>query len=459
MKAWFAWLLLLLPIWSFGQYTLEQYIEAFSPIAVSEAERTGIPASITLSQGILESRFGTSTLGREANNHFGIKCNGGWTGESMYRWDDEAHASCFRKYKDATESYLDHSAFLMENRRYRSLFNLHRTDYKGWAHGLKAAGYATSPTYATKLIKVVEDNQLWRFDQLTPEETELITKNTTVPTSPEIDSVPQFVPVTEPIEKETFDELYLYAIGRVFPQVYFEGVRMNNGVDIIIAKPGTDLQTIAKTIGVSVSKLEKWNDLKQDEALIPYQFVYLKNKKSSFRGQPRVYRVRGYETMYAISQLFGVRMQSLLKKNKMSAGEEPAPGELISLAGVAGKKPVLRSARMTKEEIVKRSGMTEIPKVDKLDPDFLDHYPIKSSPIDSTLYEKFLPELEAENSAEAKNLIEKTHVVVLGENLYTIGKKYQISVPELILINDLESEQLQVGQVLRVALNKQEQDE
>ncbi len=145
------------------QLTREQYINKYKSIAVKQMNKYKIPASITLAQGCLESGDGNSVLARRANNHFGIKCHDDWNGRT-YRHDDDARRECFRRYNSAEESYTDHSKFLVERRRYSSLFDLKITDYKGWAHGLKAAGYATNPKYAQLLIDIIEEYQLYKYD-------------------------------------------------------------------------------------------------------------------------------------------------------------------------------------------------------------------------------------------------------------------------------------------------------
>lgn len=165
-KAIFTILTLLLSLTSQGQSTNElaqKYIAKYSHIAVSNMKDYGIPASITLAQGMLESGYGESRLSVKANNHFGIKCKASWTGGRVYH-DDDLKNECFRKYKHVDDSYADHADFLMSNPRYESLFKLSKTDYKGWAKGLKKAGYATSPIYAEKLIELIENYELYQYD-------------------------------------------------------------------------------------------------------------------------------------------------------------------------------------------------------------------------------------------------------------------------------------------------------
>jgi flagellum-specific peptidoglycan hydrolase FlgJ len=147
-----------------AEQRMSMYIESFAPIAIEEMRLYGIPASITLAQGILESGSGSGTLAIKANNHFGIKCHTTWTGERVYHDDDEL-GECFRKYTDVKYSYRDHSLFLTQRSRYADLFKLKISDYQGWARGLKKAGYATDPKYPDKLISLIERFDLWQYDQ------------------------------------------------------------------------------------------------------------------------------------------------------------------------------------------------------------------------------------------------------------------------------------------------------
>ena len=154
---------------SAGRMSREEYIEMYSDIAMKEMLRSGVPASITLAQGMLESDNGNSSLAKKSNNHFGIKCHNDWTGKKVHHDDDSRH-ECFRKYKTVYDSYVDHSDFLMNTSRYAFLFDLDVKDYRGWAKGLKKAGYATSRTYADMLIRIIEENDLHRYDLLALEE-------------------------------------------------------------------------------------------------------------------------------------------------------------------------------------------------------------------------------------------------------------------------------------------------
>ena len=148
---------------TFPTYTTLTYIEKFKGVAIEEMNTYGIPASITLAQGISELGSGNSSLAKYANNHFGIKCTSDWKGKAYYKDDDERN-DCFRVYKDARESYKDHSEFL-KRKRYSFLFELDKNDYKNWALGLKTAGYATNPKYPDMLIGIIEKYKLYQYDQ------------------------------------------------------------------------------------------------------------------------------------------------------------------------------------------------------------------------------------------------------------------------------------------------------
>ena len=164
MKRTFFFILLIShSLFSFSQISRTEYIQRYQVLAIQEMNRSGVPASITMAQGCLESADGNSELSKKSNNHFGIKCKSGWSGQKVY-YDDDAKNECFRKYKTVEDSYIDHTNFLMNNSRYESLFKLKPTDYKGWAHGLKRAGYATAKTYANRLIEIIETNKLHRLD-------------------------------------------------------------------------------------------------------------------------------------------------------------------------------------------------------------------------------------------------------------------------------------------------------
>ena len=238
--------------------TRAEYIEKYAPLAVEQQTLYGIPASITLAQGLLESANGNSRLAVEANNHFGIKCGSSWSGNSI-RHDDDALQECFRAYSSVEESYIDHSLILLERKWYRPLFDLDPKDYKAWAHGLKKAGYATNPRYADLLIKIIEDNELYRYDNFlvadwersTTTEQSAQSATTTEPTAEVVES--EVVEVVEP-SKVDVDNLRvaLHSVGGY--GIYAEGGRR-----YILANEGDNLSRVSAAVGVSTKRLRKLN--------------------------------------------------------------------------------------------------------------------------------------------------------------------------------------------------------
>lgn len=231
-----------------------EYIEKYKDVAIDKMRQTGIPASITLAQACLESDDGNSWLAREANNHFGIKCGNNWTGERIYK-DDDMPNDCFRKYKNVAESYDDHSNYLLNTKRYASLFQLDSRDYKGWAQGLKDAGYATNPQYAQLLIKIIEDNQLYKYD----ESVRLVSTPTTVNS-----------------KGKTASEDWTI-------QLSTHEVKTNNDVKYIIVKKGDTFQGIAKEFNMWEKELYKYNDLTRDSTLHEGQVLYIQPKRNKAR--------------------------------------------------------------------------------------------------------------------------------------------------------------------------------
>ncbi len=254
--------------------TRAQYIEKYAPMAVESQLLYGIPASITLAQGCLESGNGNSRLAREANNHFGIKCGGSWDGPSLAH-DDDAPQECFRSYSSVAESFVDHALFLSERERYRSLFDLDPKDYKGWARGLKAAGYATNPAYADLLIRIIEENNLQRFDNVlladyVPVEVEQPTaeKVAEVPTEgAEVAATEEAVVVEERVVVDV-DEVCL-----PLETVGGYGVYADESGRYVVALGEESLRHIGRKVGVSVRALAKINSLDRKAALTAGQVV------------------------------------------------------------------------------------------------------------------------------------------------------------------------------------------
>ena len=293
-----------------GGNPIETYIEKWAPVAVEEMYRSGVPASITLAQGILESRYGLSELASKGNNHFGIKCHKDWKGRTM-AYDDDAKGECFRVYDSAQESFRDHSDFLRGRDRYKSLFELKPGDYKGWAHGLKKAGYATDPSYATKLIEIIEDYDLARFD-----------KGVKVEVKPPLE-IETPVVVKEPqYQKPEYHESLRFSTSR---KTYTQ-----NGVKFVYAAAGETFASIAAANDLFLKELLRFNDLEQDRPLVEGEMVYIERKKA--QGPVAKYVVEGEgESLYQIAQRFGIRLAALQKLNILLYGKTLEEGDTVML--------------------------------------------------------------------------------------------------------------------------------
>lgn len=279
----------------------QDYINTYKDIAIEEMLRYNIPASITLAQGLIESGAGKSELARKGNNHFGIKCHD-WTGRTIHH-DDDALQECFRAYDSALQSYEDHSKFLRNKPRYASLFHLELTDYKGWAHGLKAAGYATNPKYAYSLINIIETYNLSQYDNAT-------SYNRTSAQSSNNSSIQNIV---------------TYAGEHI--------IRIANKNYYIVARQGDTFRNIGKEVGISYRKLAKYNERDKNMVLEKGDIVYLKKKRTKsdkiFKHVPHV--VKAGESMYTIAQRYGIRLKSLYKKNHLDYEHEIRPGDKLKV--------------------------------------------------------------------------------------------------------------------------------
>lgn len=275
-----------------------KYIERYNDLAVQHQKKYKIPASITLAQGILESGAGQSKLARESNNHFGIKCHSDWRGGRVYH-DDDLKGECFRKYRRVEDSYDDHSRFLAERSRYASLFRLNMTDYKGWARGLQKCGYATDRAYANKLIKVIEDYELYRYDRGKGSK-----KN-----KEKADNSPKTItgPTLQRAVYKTHGLIYVYAL------------------------EGDDFDRIAYDIGFKPKDLVKFNEVPEDFPLQPGDIVYLQKKKKKADKPHYDHVVRIGESMHSIAQQYGIQIKSLYKMNRKDPEYVPAEGDVLKL--------------------------------------------------------------------------------------------------------------------------------
>lgn len=292
--------------------TKEEYINRYKHIAVAHMEKYGIPASITLAQGILESDCGNSLLSRSSNNHFGIKCKKGWTGEKVYHDDDE-RGECFRAYPSVEASYEDHAEFLDRGERYDSLFAYSSTDYRSWARGLKAAGYATAPDYAERLIRLIEDNRLYLFDR---EGGERLYAEALREGRGEFFEGSDERPVIATQSGVDPDDFHVTINAHNGYNVH-----RNNGVFYVLAKERDTYENIGKMMGYSERNLRKFNDVGADGEPLTGEVVYIGRKKKSWSGNVKEHTTVEGETLYSISQLYAIRLKSLRKLNSLKGDD------------------------------------------------------------------------------------------------------------------------------------------
>lgn len=295
--------LLLLPAVCRAQYkmTTQEYIATYKYMAMRSMKEFGIPASITLAQGLLESGNGGSRLAVEGNNHFGIKCKGSWTGAKIYH-DDDAKGECFRKYRNAEQSYRDHSKFLTESARYANLFKLDVTDYEGWAYGLKAAGYATNPKYPQLLIDIIEKNRLYQLDRSAGAGGLLARRENRKEAKAEL---------SEPLRPK-------HAIER------------NNGVRYIVSQEGESFASVAAQYNISVKRLLKVNDLKNSFPLPEGTALYIEPKRGK-SSSAAIHTVESGDSYHSISQRYGIKLKKLQKMNPAIRRFPPRIGQQLRL--------------------------------------------------------------------------------------------------------------------------------
>jgi len=274
----------------------QQYFDQYKDIAIEQMLKYHIPASITLAQGAFESGAGRSELTRRSNNHFGIKCHG-WTGRTSYHDDDERN-ECFRAYDSAYDSFEDHSLFLVNGRRYQSLFELKQTDYKGWAKGLRAAGYATNPQYASKLIEIIQLYKLYEYDK------------------------------AKDYDKFMADRAKDHVLSGVMHPINFY-----NKNYYVIARRGDTFRSLGEELGISYRKLAKYNERDKRDQLDEGEVIWLKKKRTKapkdYKG--RLHYVRSGESMYTIAQKYGIRLKNLYKMNHLSPDYQIRVGDGLRL--------------------------------------------------------------------------------------------------------------------------------
>ena len=289
--------------------TVDQYIQMHKDFAIREMKRMGVPAAITLAQGLLETENGNSDLVKKSNNHFGIKCKSSWNAGSVSH-DDDTQGECFRTYKDAASSYRDHSNYLRGNDRYAFLFKLDPKDYRSWARGLKSAGYATNPRYPVILIKYIEDNNLQQYTLMAVKDVPVYDASMYKADAEEkaIEQITKSSSGTEPIP-----DLKLTI----------------NGLKVISAHKGRSLLAIATDNNINLGRLLEYNDLKEEGLLDKDQYIFLEKKAKE--GDKDYYIVQNGESLYDVSQKSGVRLQNLLEYNSLTNSQSLPKGQKIYL--------------------------------------------------------------------------------------------------------------------------------
>ncbi len=341
--------LFFLIIISFAQkITVEQYILAHKDFAIREMKRMGVPAAITLAQGILETEFGNSDLVKKSNNHFGIKCKSSWTAGGVSH-DDDAPGECFRTYKNFEESYRDHSNYLRGNNRYAFLFKLDPADYKGWSYGLKKAGYATNPRYPDILIRNIEMNNLHQY------------------TLQGLGDMPVYnsAKYTDDPEDKAFNEL-------IKTKEYTTNNAVNtssqilviNGSKGIYAVKGKSLLAIATENNINLAKLLEYNELEKDGLLAEDQYVFL--EKKSAHGDKDFYLVQKNESVYDVAQKNGIRLHDLYTYNNLKGNENLFAGKKLFLKPVTNQivavQDETKSASLKMHEVQPKEGLYAISK-------------------------------------------------------------------------------------------------
>lgn len=438
----------------FSPIDQENYIRKFKEVAIREMERTGVPASIKLAQGILESDSGKSDLARSAKNHFGIKCGSQWKGEEYYKRDDDYDEngrlikSCFRQYRNAEASFVAHSEFLRDpakSFRYGFLFRLTPTDYKSWASGLRQAGYATNPRYPELLISIIERYNLQQYD------------------SPgAVDPVDVEMPIEEAIS----------------------GILRTNDVSYFINDAPLTVQEVARQVDISVRRLLDYNEAygQESDRVQTGERVYLQPKRNSYRGKEIFHTVEEGETLLDVANRYGLKLDKLQKRNRLRDGQNPAGGEKVKLRG--GK---LKEAPRLQGEVDPNAGANNAPtdmngNLDVIDPTdeptvppsgptttpttnpnpgppsggvvrpggYTPAPPTTTNPTPPRPGANPAPTIPATNPATVPVTNRQFHSVVAGETLFGISRRYGLTVEQLKGLNQLTTNSISIGQQLRV---------
>lgn len=401
MKKFVIILFLFTAITSYAQPSADilEYINNYKQLAIDEMQRSGVPASIKLAQGIHETYAGKSELVLKSRNHFGIKCKTTWAGGKVYH-DDDARGECFRSYNSPVDSYIDHSNFLKGSQRYSFLFELDPTDYKGWAIGLKKAGYATNNKYSQIIIRLIEDYNLHQYSLIAlgkmQSSDEILAGGATKSVYTSAPVIVEQVPVLELPREEVVEPVKSYPRGEFTV----------NNTRVIFVNPGTSLLGIAQQYNISLGRLLDFNDIKDKDVLEKGQLVFLQRKRKTSANEFHV--VRKGESLYDISQEEGIRLESLAEYNHLKPHMIPAPGQKLNLQARASARPTLL------EEIV-----------------------AVHTVVNPTMAK-----------ASETNILATRHVVQAKETLYSISKKYGVDVEKILEWNQLQGFELKVGQEL-----------
>lgn len=387
---------------SFSQSSqvIKNYILQFKEIAIEEMKRTGVPAAITLAQGIHETSAGQSVLVLKSNNHFGIKCKSEWTGPSVSH-DDDARGECFRKYTSPFESYRDHSDFLTSRSHYASLFKLDPMDYEGWAKGLKKAGYATNPKYPQILIKLIEDYDLQDYTLIAmgekPKnaETEVWVKNT--------------VDEKKPVEMVVTSTAM---IGEPQKIVYPTGVFKINETKVVFVPKGTSFLAVAGEHDIQLNRLFEFNDMHPQDVAVADQLIFLQRKRKT--GANEVHVVAKGENLHQIAQVEGIRIESLQAYNFLKANMQPEVGERLYLHQQAPAMPRLNTAAAIVSVISKSNDLAKATVTSNTEADYI------------------------------------LHTVQPKETMYSVSKKYSVTPQDVAKWNGLQNMDLKMGQQLRI---------
>lgn len=391
------------------------YIEQYKYIAIEEMHRTKIPASIKLAQAILESQAGSSMLATKANNHFGIKCGDKWTGKSYYLKDDDYDKqgnhirSCFRVYQDATESFMAHSNFIAgagrSSNRYASLFSLAREDYKGWAQGLQKAGYATHPMYSKRLISLIEDYRLYIYD---------------VPGNPAAPEAPKgfFAAEASPFQKV-------------------------NGLKSVFVDHMASPAEIAMDFNLPVDLIMKYNEiLKEEDAPITTPMnIFLEKKKKKNPNYKSFHLVQEGETLESISQLYGIQVKYLYRRNRIQEGSQPAVGSKIYLSRKSKFTPNVVSADSNINSVENQMIQTGISNTPLPLPE-----PVPADNDNKTV--QYIRTLEQPINGREKD--PEFYTVQEKDTLFGIARKFNLSVSTLKDLNQLTTDAIQIGQQLKI---------